>query len=137
MTERTSGNGTRSTASLFSEALAQVSGLFRKEIDLVKAEISENVSRAALAVGLIAGGLVFILVALNILSAALVAGLTELGIQPGWAAMIVGVVYLLIAIILVRKGTTELKAVSLAPMRAADSVRRDAQALKETFNGKR
>lgn len=127
----------RSTASLFSDALGHVSGLLRKEVDLARAEVSENISHAAVAVGLIVGGVVFVLVALNVLSAALVAGLAEFGIEPGWAALIVGAVYLAIAIVLVRKGTSDLKAASLAPTRTAESVRRDAQALKETINGQR
>jgi hypothetical protein len=127
----------RSTTGLFSDAVSQVTGLVRKEVDLARAEISESAAQAAVAIGLIAGGVVFVLVALNVLSAALVAGLAEMGVEAGWAALIVGIVYLVIAIILVRKGTTDLKAASLAPKRTAESVRRDAQALKETFNGKR
>lgn len=130
-------NESRSTVGLFSDALARASGLVRKEVDLAKAEVSENLERAAIAIGLILGGVIFVLVALNVLSAALVAGITELGIEAGWAALIVGAVYLVIAIILVRRGTTGLRAVSFAPKRTADSVRRDAQALKETINGKR
>jgi uncharacterized membrane protein YqjE len=137
MTEHTSRNEAKSTASLFSEVVGQVSGLVRKEVDLVRAEMSENVSRAMVAIGLIVGGVIFVLVALNVLSAALVAGLTNLGIEAGWSALIVGAIYLVIAIILVRKGTNDLKATSLAPTRAAQSVRRDALALKETLNGKR
>ena len=137
MTEQTSGTGPRSTARLFSDALTHTTGLIRKEVDLVRAELSENVSQAAAAVGMVVGGVVFVLVALNVLSAALVAGITELGLEAGWAALIVGVVYLVIAIILVRAGTSRLKAVNLAPTRTAESVRRDAKAMKETFNGKR
>ena len=137
MTDHTSETGARSTTSLFADALAHVSGLVRKEVDLVRAELSESASQAATAAGLIAGGIVFVLVALNVLTAAIVAGLTELGIEGGWAALIVGVVYLVIAAIMVRMGTTRLKATSLAPTRTAESVRRDAQLVKETINGKR
>lgn len=135
MDDHTSRRDTRSTASLFTDAVTLVAGLVRKEVDLVKAEISENANRAAVAIGLIAGGVVFVLVALNVLSAALVAGIAELGIEPGWAALIVGAAYLVIAIVLVRKGTNELKAVNLAPTRTMKRVRRDAEAVKESFNG--
>lgn len=125
----------RTTAGLFTDAINLFASLVRKEVDLVKAEISESANRAAVAIGMIVGGVVLVLVALNVLSAALVAGLAELGIEAGWAALIVGGVYLVIAIILVRKGTSELKAVNLAPKRTVARVRRDAQALKETLNG--
>lgn len=137
MTDNTSDAGTRSTTSLLSDALAHVSGLVRKEVDLVKAELSESAAQAATAVGMIVGAVVFVLVALNVLSAAIIAGLTELGLEAGWASLIVGAVYLVIAIIMVRRGTNQLKAASLAPTRTAESVRRDAQLMKETFNGKR
>ena len=137
MTENTSGTGPRSTTTLISDALTHVTGLIRKEVDLARAEVSENVSRGVTAIGLVAGGVVVILVALNVLSAAIVAGLTELGLEAGWAALIVGVVYLVVAFILVRVGTSQLKAVNIAPTRTAESVRRDAKAMKETFNGKR
>lgn len=137
MTDNTTDTESRSTSGLFSDALAHVSGLVRKEVDLVRAELSENATRAVAALGMIVGGVVFVLVALNVLTAALVAGITELGIEAGWASLIVGVVYLIIAAIMVRMGTNRLKAASLAPTRTTQSVRRDAQLVKETFNGKR
>lgn len=135
MTESTQRSDPKSTASLVTEAIVHLSALMRKEIDLVRTEVNENLRRAAVGVGMIVGGVVFVLVALNTLSAALVAGLTELGIETGWSALIVGAVYLVIAIILVRKGTRDLKAASLVPTRAARSVRRDAQSIRETFHG--
>ena len=135
MAEDTSAKGARSTTSLFSDVVGLASGLVRKEVDLVRAEISENASKAAVAVGLIAGGVVLVLVALNVLSAALVAGIAELGIEGGWAALIVGAVYFVIAVILVRKGTNDLKGASLAPTRTAHSVREDVLVLKEKIHG--
>ena len=54
-----------------------------------------------------------------------------------WLALIVGVVYLVIAAILARMGMNGLKAASLAPTRTVRSVREDAHAVKETFNGQR
>lgn len=125
----------KSTVGLVGEALQHISGLIRKEVDLARAEVSENANRALVAIGVIAGGAILVLVALNVLSAALVAGIAELGIDAGWAALIVGVVYLVIAAIMVRKGTNDLKASSLAPTRTVQSVRRDANAMKETING--
>ena len=135
MAEETSTKGARSMTSLFSDVVGLVGGLVRKEVDLVRAEVSENASRAGVAIGLIAGGVVLTLVALNVLSAAIVAGLAELGIEGGWAALIVGAVYFVIAVILVRKGMNDLKAASLAPTRTAHSVREDVLVLKEKIHG--
>lgn len=126
---------TKSTAGLLSDAASHISGLVRKEVDLARAELSENAKRAVVAIGLIVGALVFVLTALQVLSAALVAGIAELGIDAGWAALIVGVIYLIIAVVMARKGTNDLKASSLAPTRTAENVRRDAVAVKETMNG--
>lgn len=137
MTDRTTDTKPKGTMDLLSDAMLHINSLFRKEIDLVRAEVSENMNKAVAAVGLIVGGVVFVLVALNVLSAALVAGIAELGIEAGWAALIVGVVYLVIAAILARMGMNGLKAASLAPTRTVRSVREDAHAVKETFNGQR
>lgn len=146
MTEHPSTGGAGSTVSLLSRAVGLAGGLVRKEIDLVRAEVSEAANKAAVAVGLILGGLVLVLVALNVLTGSLVAGLARLmagemadeatlAAMTGWAALIVGVIYFIVAVILVRKGTNNLKAASLAPSRAAQSVRKDVNVLKEKIHG--
>lgn len=126
----------KGTATLVSDALSHVSALVRKEVDLARAEISQNLNRAVTAVGLLVGAVVAALVALNVLAAALVAGLTEAGIDAGWSALIVGVGLAIIAFALSAKGVNDLKASSLAPTRTAKNVQRDAQAVKEAYNDK-
>ncbi len=76
MTDQTTPTN-KSAAGLLSDAIAHMSSLVRKEVDLARAEVSENVSRAGVAIGLLAGALVLALTALNVLAAALVAGLAE------------------------------------------------------------
>lgn len=119
-----------STTSLVGDALTHVSSLVRNEVDLARAEISENVNRAGAAIGMLVAGVVISLTALNVLTAALVSGLTETGIDAGWAALIVGVVLGAIAYFLFHKGTNDLKLSSLAPTRTAENVKRDARAVK-------
>ena len=139
-------NASRSTAALLSDALAHVSGLIRKEMDLARAEMSGKITQAGVAVGMIVGAVVLLLTALNVLSAALVAGLARwmagegadeaaLASMTGWAALIVGVIYFVIALILAKKGMNDLKATNLAPTRTAENVKRDAHAVKESVNG--
>ena len=84
-------NVDKSTGNLLNDVMARVSGLVRGEVDMARAEINENLSKAATAVGMIVGAVVIALTALNVLSAALVAALTEAGIPGGWSALIVGV----------------------------------------------
>lgn len=124
----------KSTGGLLSDALSHVSSLVRNEVDLARAEVSENATKAAVAVGVLVGGVVISLAALNVLTAALVAALTEAGIPAGWSALIVGVALAAVAIAMITKGMNDLKATSLAPTRTAKNVKRDAEALKKTYN---
>ena len=121
----------RSFKDLFADLTNSVSTLFRKEIELARAEASEKVSQAGVAVGAIAGGAILALAALIILLQALVIALTELGLAPALSALIVGGVVAIIAFALIYKGINDLKASSLAPTRTVDSLRQDAHMVKE------
>ncbi|SEL36944.1 Putative Holin-X, holin superfamily III [Roseovarius nanhaiticus] len=126
----------KSTTDMLGDALNHVSSLVRKEVDLARAEVSENLNRAGVAIGLIVAAAIIALTSLNVLSAALVAALTEAGIDGGWSALIVGVVLAIIAFVLLGKGTNDLKLSSLAPSRTAKNVQRDANAVKEAYDDK-
>lgn len=121
----------RSLKELIGDLSGSVSTLFRKEIQLARAETSEKITQSMVAVGAIAGGAILALAALLVLLQALVIALSELGVPPGWASLIVGVVVAAIAYFMIHKGTNDLKASSLAPDRTMDSLRRDAQLAKE------
>lgn len=131
MSERDT-TGDMPAAGLLGSALGNLSSLIRNEFDLARAEVSENMNKAGVAIGLILGGAVVALVALNVLAAALVAALTNAGIDASWSALIVGVVFAVVAFVMASKGLGDLKLSSLAPTRSAKNVRRDAAALKET-----
>jgi Kef-type K+ transport system membrane component KefB len=81
--------------------------------------------------GAIAGGAILALAALIVLLQALVIAIAEMGVPPALAALIVGLVVAAIAYFMIHKGTNDLKASSLAPDRTMDSLRRDAQLVKE------
>lgn len=137
-TQEENGGGTarRSTFGLAGEAVDHVTELVRGEIDLARAEVQEKITNAVTAIGLIAGGLVLLLVALNVLAAALVAWVAEMGIDDGWAALIVGAVFAVIGVIMAMKGRNDLKLSSIAPSRTAKNVRRDAETIKESTYGR-
>ncbi len=126
----------KGTGNLLTEALTHISNLVRKEIDLARAELNENMNKAGVAIGMIVGGVVVALVALNVLAGALVAGLAELGIEEGWAALIVGLILAAVAFGLAKKGAGDLKLSSLAPTRTARNVREDTHAVKEAYDGR-
>jgi xanthine/uracil permease len=121
----------RSVPELFSDLVNQLSTLFRKEIQLARAEMSEKVSKALSGVGLIAGGAVILLAALVILLEAAVAGLVAAGLETHWAALIVGSVAVLIGFVLVRAGMGNLKGSSLAPQKTVEQLQRDAAIARE------
>jgi len=123
----------KSTGTILNEAMTHVSSLVRNEVDLARAEINQNLKQAAVAIGMIVGAIVVALTALNVLSAALVVALTNAGLPGGWAALIVGIVFALVAYLMVKNGTDSLKLNSLVPTRAAKNIRRDAEAVKETL----
>lgn len=124
----------KSAPSLLGDLARQLPELFRKEIQLLRAEIGEKANQAATAAGLIVAGVVIALTALNVLAAALVAGLENLGIAGGWAALIVGAAFAGIAFILVGKGANDLRASSLAPSKTAEALSRDAEMAKEKLS---
>nr|WP_306263607.1 phage holin family protein [Pararhizobium sp. IMCC3301] len=126
----------KSVGSLLSDAMSNISSLVRSEVDLARAEINENITRAGVAIGMIAGAAIIALVTLNLLVAALVAALTEAGLEAGWSALIVGVILAVIAFVLFGKGINDLKLSSLAPTRTVKNVKRDAEAVKEAYNDK-
>lgn len=130
--------GTRSTPDLINQAFQHLTNLVKGEINLARAEIHDGIQTAVAGIAMMAGALVMVLVGLNVLAAAIVAGLTEMGIHPGWSAFIVGVLFLVAAGILVMTGKKSLDPQVLAPNRTARNVRRDAETIKEaTTNGSR
>jgi drug/metabolite transporter (DMT)-like permease len=121
----------RSLKELLADLTHSVTTLFRKEIELARAEISEKLSEAGVAVGSLAAGGILGLAALIVLLQALVLALTELGLAPAWASLIVGGVVAIIAFALIYKGMNDLKASNLAPTRTVEALKRDVHMVKE------
>ncbi|MBO6602680.1 MAG: phage holin family protein [Roseicyclus sp.] len=125
---------TKESGSLISSVLLHLSRLIRKEFELAKAEMSEKVNRAAFAIGLLVIGAILLLSALNVLAGAAVAGLVELGLTPGWAALAVAGVVLLIAAVLAARGISILKTTRFAPTETVETISNDFATLKESIH---
>jgi hypothetical protein len=121
----------RSVPELLSNALSQVSTLFRKEIQLARAEVGEKFGEAAGSITPIAAGGAVLVAALVLLLFALASLLVSFGLAVGWAQLIVGAVFALVGYALVRSGLSKLKTSNLMPERTAEQLSRDAQAAKE------
>lgn len=121
----------RSLSSLIGDLSGNVATLFRKEIELAKAEAGERATEASVALGGIAAGIVLALAALIVLLQALVIGLTEAGIPAAWSALIVGLAVAAVGYLLVHKGVAHLKSESFVPRRSVNALEKDARAVKE------
>lgn len=122
------------TGNLIAELMDHVSSLLRKEVDLARTEVAEKMNSALGGIISMAVALVFAIVALNTLSAAIVSWLAEaVDLGAGWASLIVTVVFGLIAVMLIMRGKKTLQARNLAPSKTAQNLRRDVESVKEAY----
>jgi uncharacterized membrane-anchored protein len=134
-------NNGRGLGDLFGSLASDISGLFRKEIQLAKAEASEKLDEAMKAGRNLAIGGVLAIGAIGVFLAALVSALTALLVNMGWSnetagfvsALIVAIVVGGIAWAMISRGIAELKANKLDMNRTARSLQMDAQAARESF----
>ena len=117
-----------SLGELLGEVTRDFSTLMRQEVDLAKAELRESATRAGRGVGMYGGAGIAGHLALVFLSIAVWWGLGQL-IGLGWSAVIVAVIYAVVALILFVIGRNEFKSVKGMPQ-TADSVKRIPEALK-------
>ena len=121
----------RSTPSLIADLFSETASLFGKETRLLRAELSEKMTQGVTGLGLLIGGAVVLVGAINVLLAAAVTALVEAGIAPPWSSLIVAVLVGLLGYVLVRKGLGNLKPTNLTPTRTASQIKRDAALIKE------
>ena len=124
-------NQNRSIADLLRDVIAQLTTLLRKETELARVELSENISRAALGLGLIVGGAVLLIPALVILLEAAVAALEKNGMRPAEAAGIIGGIVLVLGFILIGIGISRLRVKNLMPNKTIQQLQQDATAAKQ------
>ncbi|PZO79850.1 MAG: phage holin family protein [Mesorhizobium amorphae] len=131
----------RSLTELLGSLAGDITSLFRKEVQLAKAEASEKLTEMASSAVQIVIGAILALGALGVLLTAAVAGLSMLlenfgvGARAANAlsALIVAVIVGLIAWLFVSRGLNGLKARNLKLERTTTSLQRDAAAVKEKF----
>ncbi|TKB96621.1 MAG: phage holin family protein, partial [Mesorhizobium sp.] len=88
----TDNQDTRSLTTLVSDLAQQVTTLLQTESRLLRAEISEKLSRAGAGAVEVMGGVICLLAALMVLLQALVIALASAGLGAGWSSLLVGVV---------------------------------------------
>jgi hypothetical protein len=121
---------TRSVGDLLSSLAADTTTLFRKEAELVRAEVGEKVGQLTAGIVSLVAGAICLLAALIVLLLAAVAALAEAGMGVTWASLLVGAVVALLGFILLMSGQNSMKIGNLAPDRAAAQMRKDAELAK-------
>jgi len=128
----TPGSGPRpSVGELFSRLSAQTSGLVRAEIAFAKAELAEKAKAGGIGIGLFAAAALFAFFAFAVLIATAILGLANA--VPAWlAALIVGVVLVLIAAVLAAVGKRSIdKGTAPNPESASTHVKKNVDAVKK------
>jgi hypothetical protein len=118
-----------SLGELVGEVSRDLSVLMRKELELAKAELSESAKRAGAGAGLLGGAGYAGAMAVFFLSVAVWWGLGDLIDSLGWSAVIVAVLWAIVAAILYAVGRKRLKTVQGAP-KTVETVKEIPEALK-------
>jgi hypothetical protein len=124
----------RSLGELVASATRDLSQLVHKEVELAKVEIKKDIAAAGKGAGLFGGAGLTGLFALIFLSFAMVYGIHGLGLDLGWAFLIVGLVYLVAAAVLALSGKKKISQVG-PPERTIETVKDDIAMAKSATSG--
>src|SRR3954447_6565496 len=129
---RPAGNadpGETSIGELIGDISDDLSTLFRKEVELAKAEVRQEAGKAGKAAGMLgAAGFAGYLTVL-LLTFALVFALGNV-MDLGWAALIVAAIWAIVGAVLYTTGRQRLRTVSPMPRQTVETIKEDAQWLK-------
>lgn len=123
---RDDGVNQRSVGELFGQLTTDMSTLMRKEIELARIEIKEEVGKAGKAGGMLGATAVAGYMALLMISFAIAWGLAEV-MPAGLAFLLVGIAYAVVAAVLYSKGRAELDKVNPTPTQTIETLKEDAQ----------
>ncbi len=121
----------RSLGELFADLARETSTLVRQEVALARTELSQKAGEIGKDLGFLAIGGAVAYAGLLAIIAAIVIGLATLGL-PWWlSALLVGLVVAGIGYFLVQRGLSALKREGLAPQQTLDTLKEDAEWVKE------
>jgi uncharacterized membrane protein YqjE len=122
----------QSLSDLLSNVTSELATLFRKEVELARVETSEQVSRAAKAGAMLGAAAVIGFLTLILLAFAAAWGLAAV-LPNGFAFLIVGVVFGIVAAILASVGKKRIASISPVPDQTVQTVKADVQVAKDSF----
>ncbi|MBA2621330.1 MAG: phage holin family protein [Acidobacteria bacterium] len=124
----------RSLGELFSDLASETSNLVKQEVSLAQTEMTQKAVKVGKNVGfLVVGGAVGYAALLSFI-AALIIGLGNLLDNYWLAALIVGVVIAIAAVVLILSAISALKNTQLTPTQTVETIKEDAQWLKDQMN---
>jgi nitrate/nitrite transporter NarK len=118
-----------SIGQLISDISDDLSRLFRQEVELAKAEVKQEASKAGKAAGMLGGAGVAGHIVLLVLTFAFIAALSNV-MDPAWAALIAAVIWGVIGFVLYSTGRKRLSTVNPVPQQTAQTLKEDAQWLR-------
>ena len=119
----------RSIGDLFSELASETSTLIRQEMALAQTEMTQKATKAGKNVGYLAVGGAVGYAGLLAIVAGVIMGLSYL--IPAWiAALLVGAVIAIASDVLISSGLTALKYMDVKPTATVETIKEDAQWLK-------
>jgi len=113
----------RSLGELFAELSRETGVLVRKEMELATTELTAKAKVAGTHAATVAAGGALVHAGLLVFLATLVIGLTQLGLEPWLAALIVAVLTMFIGYMLVNSGLTQLRRTSMAPTQTIETLK--------------
>lgn len=123
------GENSRSIADVLQDIIANVQAIIRSEVRLAKTEVTEEVTKAGRAGGLLAGGIVAALFALWLLLLTILFALAT--VIPMWgAALILFAVMFIAAVVLLNAGKKRFKTVHATPEKTIETVKENVEWVK-------
>ncbi|WP_327267537.1 phage holin family protein [Streptomyces sp. NBC_01218] len=122
-----------SIGELVGEISEDLTRLVRSEIELAKAEVKQEATRAGKAAGMLAGSGYAGHLVLLMGSLAAVFGLAHL-VDLAWAALIVTAIWALVGAVLLVTGRKRMGAVQVKPERTTEALKEDAQWVRNRTN---
>jgi len=118
-----------SVVGLLRQLTHEVPSLFTKELALAKAEFQASLNTLKAGIAAVAGGAMVLMAGFIILLMAVVYGLSTM-MAPWLAALIVGVVVMIIGFVMVQSGKKQFEPSHFKPDRTLDALNKDQEALR-------
>jgi uncharacterized membrane protein YqjE len=123
------GENGRSIADVLQDIVANVQTIIRAEIRLAKSEVKEEITKARLAAGILAGGAVAALFTIWLLLLTVFFALST--VMPFWAAaLVLLIVMAIVTAILLTAGRKRLKIVNTKPEKTIETMKENVQWVK-------